>query len=192
MPLTINDLAISTAPEIWFWMFDGDLEAREQCLTAWWESDDSMFSHRLGRVIEDAGSPVGLELGYTNAEKHDRVAATVSIASSILKPSIRDHLLSCFGWFDYLCPPIPDDAYYVQWLATSPDVQGRGLGRQLLTEVFERSRSRGLKQVHLDVNSTNPAVGFYKHVGMEIVSESRVPFLERHNIPSHYRMAKHQ
>jgi hypothetical protein len=35
------------------------------------------------------------------------------------------------------------------------------------------------------------AVGFYTHLGMQILSESRVPFLEQYDIPAHYRMVKY-
>jgi hypothetical protein len=133
---TINELAISTAPEIWLWAFRGDRDARECCFSAWWESDDSMFSHRLSRVISEGGEPVGLELGYSHAEKVAALEATVAIASKVLQPAVREHLLSAFPWFDYLCPPIPDRAYYVQ------------------------------------------------HLGMQILSESRVPFLEQYDIPA--------
>ena len=188
---TINELAVSTAPEVWSWAFDGDHEARERCFEAWWRSEESLFSHRLACVIREAGEAIGLELGYTREEKAAAAGPTISIASDVLPPALRVHLLSAFGWFDYLCPPIPENAYYVQWLATDPRVHGRGLGKQLLTDVFARSRSRGFAEVQLDVNSANAAVGFYEHVGMEIVSESRVFPLERHGIPSHYRMVKY-
>jgi ribosomal protein S18 acetylase RimI-like enzyme len=117
--------------------------------------------------------------------------ATVAIASRVLEPATREHLLLAFGWLAYLCPPIPERAYYVQWLATDPRIHGRGLGKQLLTAAFERSRSEGYAEVQLDVKSTNPAVGFYKHLGMHILSESRVPFLEQDDILAHYRMVKH-
>jgi ribosomal protein S18 acetylase RimI-like enzyme len=188
---TTNELAISTAPEIWLWAFRGDRNARESCFSAWWDSDDSMFSHRLSRVISEGGEPVGLELGYTHAEKASAVEATVAIAAKVLQPAAREHLLSAFLWLTYLCPPIPDRAYYVQWLATDRHIQGRGLGKQLLTEAFVRSRSNGFLEVQLDVKSTNPAVGFYTHLGMQILSESRVPFLEQYDIPAHYRMVKY-
>ena len=187
----INDLAVSTAPEIWHWAFQGDGEALDRCFSAWWASDDSMYSYRLGRVIYEGDDAVALELGYTRREKMEKAEATVAIASDILEPARHEHLLSAFGWFDYLCPPIPEQAYYVQWLATDPHARRRGLGRRLLTEAFERSRSLGVKEVQLDVKSTNPAVKFYQHLGMEILSECRVPFLEQHDIPSHYRMVKY-
>ena len=173
---TINELAISTAPEIWLWAFRGDRDARERCFTAWWDSDDSMFSHRRSRVISEGGEPMGLELGYSHVEKVAAVEPTVAIASNVLDPATRERLLSAFAWLAYLCPPIPDGAYYVQWLATDHRMHGRGLGKQLLTEAFERSRSKGYAEVQLDVKSTNPAVGFYRHLGMQLLSESRVPF----------------
>ena len=69
---------------------------------------------------------MGLELGYSHAEKVAAVEATVAIASKVLEPATRKHLFSAFAWLAYLCPPIPDRAYYGQWLATDSRIHGRG------------------------------------------------------------------
>ena len=64
-----------------------------------------------------------------------------------------------------------------------------GLGRLLLQGAFQRAADAGYKQVCLDVMDTNPAVGFYLHLGMHLACEVRIPdLIEQHGLPSIYRM----
>ncbi len=47
-----------------------------------------------------------------------------------------------------------------------PRAQGRGLGRALITALFERLRAAGAKGVHLGVHPANErAIGFYRRCG---------------------------
>lgn len=50
-------------------------------------------------------------------------------------------------------------------------LQGKGIGRQLLTYVFEYTRQQLNNQatIELYVNRENPAVNFYQHIGFKIV-----------------------
>ena len=50
-------------------------------------------------------------------------------------------------------------------------LQGQGLGRSLLNEVFSRIKNAGGKSLQLNVNRFNKAVGFYKSIGFYIKKE---------------------
>src|SRR5262249_46323404 len=90
-----------------------------------------------------------------------------------------------------LFPAVPYDAYYVQNVVTHPTkARGRGLGRRFMELAFERGRAQGGRSCHLDVGRTNPAVDFYKELGMYVAVEPSVPRLLQLGIPSHYRMVK--
>ncbi len=44
--------------------------------------------------------------------------------------------------------------------------QGQGVGRSLMTTLFDALRERGVASVHLGVDATNTrAIGFYRHLG---------------------------
>src|SRR5262249_47514391 len=86
----------------------------------------------------------------------------------------------------FLFPSIPEDAYYVQSLATQPSVQGRGLGRRLMELAFDRGRAAGCRSCHLDVDSSTPAVQFYEHLGMRVLVKTEVPDIPR--VQTHFRM----
>jgi ribosomal protein S18 acetylase RimI-like enzyme len=90
-----------------------------------------------------------------------------------------------------LIPPIPEDAYYVQHLAVVPELRGRGLGARLLARAFEKAAAGGYRSCHLDVVAGGPAARFYRRMGMEVLSETRVPRLESdYGVPPHARMVK--
>ena len=72
---------------------------------------------------------------------------------------------------------LSDDGYelfHLQKIYILPSHQGCGLGRQLFDTAVShaRSESKGMKaRIELNVNRKNPAVGFYKNLGMEICRE---------------------
>ncbi len=51
-----------------------------------------------------------------------------------------------------------------------PQTQGNGLGRQLIDRVTSIAAAAGQQRIRLDVNYQNTAVGFYRHLGFQIVS----------------------
>ncbi|HEY2648758.1 MAG TPA: GNAT family N-acetyltransferase [Puia sp.] len=50
-------------------------------------------------------------------------------------------------------------------------LQGKGLGRSLLNEVFSLVKNAGGKSLQLNVNRFNKAVGFYKSMGFDLKKE---------------------
>jgi ribosomal protein S18 acetylase RimI-like enzyme len=50
-------------------------------------------------------------------------------------------------------------------------LQGKGLGRSLLNDVFSRVKNAGGKSLQLNVNRFNKAVGFYKSMGFGLKKE---------------------
>ena len=50
-----------------------------------------------------------------------------------------------------------------------PQTQGKGYGRALIDAVTNRARAAGQQRLRLDVNYQNPAVGFYQHLGFDII-----------------------
>lgn len=50
-----------------------------------------------------------------------------------------------------------------------PECQGTGAGKILMDEVIKRTAEAGNKSLLLNVNRENPALGFYKKKGFEII-----------------------
>ena len=65
---------------------------------------------------------------------------------------------------------------------------GQDLGRRLIAEAVTKARRLGLRAVHLDTDSDNPAVRFYQRVGFRAVVESRAMSLpDGVAVPNHLR-----
>ncbi len=58
---------------------------------------------------------------------------------------------------------------WVDKLATSVDVRGRGIGQLLMEQVFAEAHARGIPHVTLSTDSTSGALPFYERLGMRVV-----------------------
>jgi ribosomal protein S18 acetylase RimI-like enzyme len=66
-------------------------------------------------------------------------------------------------------PASPDDALYIDALATAEDTRRRGVARELLLEAERIARERGVGALALDTTATNSAArALYEAVGFEI------------------------
>lgn len=173
------------------YIFKGDQEIMQKCYEEMWRRKDGMCSHSLSMVARHKGALLGIEISYPAGTEQEHFHIGMQHAAEILSPEAYDHFEAAMGYLPYLLPFTPEDAYYVLFLSVIPEAQGQGIGEKLLDNVFDRAKAQGHRSCHLDLASDYPAVRFYKRMGMEILSESRVPYLdEQHNIPMHYRMVK--
>jgi len=69
-------------------------------------------------------------------------------------------------------------------LAVSPDCQGKGVGRQLLSHFIEDAKKNGANRIHLEVRDGNPAVRVYEAAGF--VQSNRRPNYYRGSDGAHY------
>src|SRR5579863_1229970 len=68
--------------------------------------------------------------------------------------------------------PLNDDGEYkLNKIYVDTRLQGKGLGRILLSDVISRVRNAGGKSLQLNVNRFNKAVGFYKSMGFVLKKE---------------------
>ncbi len=89
----------------------------------------------------------------------------------------------------YLNAHVPADVYYVLALSVPEPYRGRGVGARLLAAAMTRARAAGHRALQLDVLSDNPAVQFYRAMGLSTIAEIRSPELTRdHGFPSEQRM----
>jgi len=183
-------LVYETDPRLWDCFFEGDARRFLAFFARQWREEESMYGHSNATVALRKGKVVGLEAGYDRDTQDRVIPGTVRLAREILTPGAFRRYAEIGGHVRYLLPPIPKDAYYVLFLATDPDSRGQGIGARLLVHAFERALQRGCRACHLDVASDTPAVGFYRRLGMEILSESRVLPLEEQGVASHFRMVR--
>jgi ribosomal protein S18 acetylase RimI-like enzyme len=61
--------------------------------------------------------------------------------------------------------------YKVHKLYVHPELQGRGIGKNLLDEIANQVKSLGAHAIQLDVNRHNPAKVFYEKYGFKVAGE---------------------
>ncbi len=86
-----------------------------------------------------------------------------SLASGYLARVAREADGRLAGYF--LLMPAVDDMHLLN-ITVRPDLQGRGVGRQLLDQVFAMTREAGIAAVLLEVRPSNQnALSVYRHTG---------------------------
>ena len=77
--------------------------------------------------------------------------------------------------FMALEPNYPDAGYLrMHNLYVKPEQQKKGLGRALVNHAIDIAFDLDLRRVHLNVNRFNKSLGFYKHVGFEVIGEEDI------------------
>ena len=128
------------------------------------------YSYENVLMIEYESKIVGTVSGYTYAEKEGFKKNILSqfpegALLRIMMFSVVGKVLSRF-----LGPRGKED-YYLQSIAVSSQMRGKGLGQRLMKHSSKIAIKKGSRTLSLDVSSKNEnAIKSYKKFGMEIVS----------------------
>jgi ribosomal protein S18 acetylase RimI-like enzyme len=155
-------------------------------LSEWeWLQEHGVYCWSMGHVVRLDGRLVGLLVSYSSRQ-HASIDWSFGGARTHLSPERWGRVAAAHRLVPFLFPSIPEDAYYVQNLATLPSVRGRGLGRRLMELAFDRGRAAGCRSCHLDVDGSTPAVQFYQCLGMRVLVKTEVPDIP--GVHAHFRM----
>ncbi len=128
------------------------------------------YSFENAMMIEYKSKIVGMVSGYTYPEKEGFKKNILSqfpggAKIRIMMFSVVGNVLSRF-----LGPRGRED-YYLQSIAVSSQMRGKGLGQRLMKHSSEIANKKGSKTLSLDVSSKNEnAINSYKKFGMEVFS----------------------
>ena len=117
-------------------------------------------------------APLWQELLATGAVQADEIASVVE----------RSRLAS------WLNPALHSSTWYVHAVAVTPEAQGQRIGYRLMQHALETAKARGCRTLQLDVLSDNPAVGFYRSLGLEVLAETTAPKPAEFGVPPELRM----
>jgi ribosomal protein S18 acetylase RimI-like enzyme len=180
-------LLFETDPVLFGLYGSGDRDLWREVAGWEWRSETGIYSHTMSHVARVGGEVVGLLVSYT--PRRDALTDwSLGASRAHIDPGRWRRMEEVRSLSAFLFPAIPGDAYYVQNVVTDQGVRRRGLGRRLMELAFGLGREEGCRACHLDVGSDNPAVQFYRNLGMSVEVETAVPALMRHGIPRHYRM----
>ncbi len=185
-------LLYATAPPIFEFLSGADAAFRARLMALQWQAEEGFLSHRHAMAAYGAdGSLLGLELGFDNTAEAAAFKAAWELLRAQATAAQQKQVALAVAQLTYVTPFTPDGNYCVHNLAVTDAGRGTGLGRRLLEGTFQRAAAAGYRSVCLDVMASNPAVGFYRRLGMRLACETRIPDLvEQHGFPTLYRMVR--
>jgi ribosomal protein S18 acetylase RimI-like enzyme len=174
-----------TDPDLFRYYTHDDLGFWVEIAECEWRAESGIYSYTMSHVIRRAGHVAGLLVAYSS-RRDEQTDWTLKDSRELLGPDRFSGIDLVRSLASFLFPKLPEDAFYVQNLATHRSARGEGLGRRLMARAFELGRAEGCRTCHLDVDSSTPAVRFYQHLGMRVEVVTEVPSIP--SVHAHYRM----
>lgn len=190
----IPELAWSTGPASYEYYMK-----RRSLFDAWvqrlWRAPGTIFSSDSATLSIEEGKLLGVAIAFNGTEFKERVAALGPLWEEMLKAeevtaeeivgvAERSKLAS------WLNPVIYSNTFYVHAIAVKPEARGQRVGYLMMEYLFNKAKELGYLEFQLDVLSDNPAVGFYRSLGLEVLAETRAPKPAEFGVPIEFRMGK--
>ena len=191
----IPELAWSTGPASYEYYMK-----RRSLFDAWvlrlWRAPGTIFSSDSAILSIKEGKLLGVAIAFNGGKYRERIAAGGPLWEEMLKAkevtseeiagvTERAKLAS------WLNPVIHSNTFYVHALAVKPEARGQRIGYSMMDYLFNKAKELGYQEFQLDVLSDNPAVGFYRSLGLEVLAETRAPKPAEFGVPIEFRMGKH-
>ena len=190
----IPELAWSTGPVSYeYYMKRRSLF--DACVQRLWRTPGTLFSSDSAILSIEEGKLLGVAIAFNGGKYRERIRAGGPLWEEMLKAdevtteeiagvTERAKLAS------WLNPVIYSNTFYVHALAVKPEARGKGVGYSMMEYLFEEAKELGYQEFQLDVLSDNPAVGFYRSLGLEVLAETKAPKPAEFGVPIEFRMCK--
>ena len=190
----IPELAWSTGPASYEYYMK-----RRSLFDAWvqrlWRAPGTIFSADSAILNIEEGKLLGVAIAFNGGKYRERIRAGGPLWEEMLKAdevtteeivgvTERAKLAS------WLNPVIYSNTFYVHALAVKPEARGKGVGYSMMECLFDEAKELGYQEFQLDVLSDNPAVGFYRSLGLEVLAETKAPKPAEFGVPIEFRMGK--
>jgi translation initiation factor 4G len=157
-------------------------DRRADFLDAVSTAEPPCFMHFQGFLVAEIdGRQVAALSGYEPAVALPAIAPAQEAAMRALGWSesemrdLGDRMRSLGNPF----PESPEDRWVIEWVATVPELRGRGIIHELLTGILERGRERGYRRAQVGYLLGNVrAKRAYERVGFATIDEKRDPDFE--------------
>ena len=189
----LPELMHSTGPAAYDSQFIGR-EYLDPIVRASWATAGTLFAYDGSRLAIEGDELLGIEIGWPGPEFGLRKKALAPIWGPLIEDGTlsRDDLAEMAKrtyLASYLNVAIPKPVHYIHALAVKPEHRGKGIGAALVRHAMQLGKDAGQRGLHLDVLSDNPAVEFYRALGMHCLAETRAPIPFEHGCPIEMRMA---
>ena len=169
-------------------------ELFDQLVKRSWATPGTLFAYDETTLALDGDALLGMVVRFRGPAFIQRRKALPPLWQPMIEAGeIDSDELAEIGRRTYLCSylnvAIPSAVYYVHAIAVKESQRGRGIGAKLLQCAVERGKQAGLRGLHLDALSDNPAVAFYRAMGLECLVETVAPVPLKNGVPMEMRMA---
>lgn len=159
-----------------------------------WHRDGTLWAADVTSIAVEGDDLMGIEIGMPGPEYRARQNALGSVwrdllAQELIDPDDIPGVLARSEYASWLNPVIHEDTYYLHALSVKPGFRGQRVGYYLIQNAITKAREQGFAKLQLDVLSDNPAVEFYRAVGLTLLAETRAPDPSAFGVPSEYRMS---
>ena len=188
----IPELVWATGPVSYEYHF-ADRALFDAIVLGSWHRDGTLFAADATDMAVEDGALMGIEIGMPGPEYRRRQNALGPvwqdlIAKEEVDPADIPGVLKRSDHASWLNPVIHDDTYYIHALSVKPGFRGKRVGYHLIQNALTKAREQGFKKLQLDVLSDNPAVEFYRAIGLELLAETRAPDPAAFGVPPEWRM----
>ncbi|MEE2783242.1 MAG: GNAT family N-acetyltransferase [Pseudomonadota bacterium] len=188
----IPELIWATGPVSYDYHF-GERSVFDALVIASWHRDGTLFAADATTLAVEDGELAGIEIGMPGPEFRSRQRALGPIWPELVANDLIDAgdfpgLLERSEHASWLNPVVRADTYYIHALSVKPKFRGKRVGYQLIERAISGARKDGFAKLQLDVLSDNPAVDFYRAVGLELLAETRAPKPMAFGVPPECRM----
>ena len=162
----IPDLMHSTGPVTYDYQFNGR-ERFDWMVDRSWRMAGTLFAWDGTTLALDGEELLGIEVGFPGPEFEQRKKALAPLWAPLIESGGIDKAeLATIAERSFLASflnvAIPRSVRYIHALAVKPVHQGKGVGAALVRNAMDTGKAAGLRGLHLDVLSDNPAVEFYR------------------------------
>jgi ribosomal protein S18 acetylase RimI-like enzyme len=170
-----------------FSFYAGSLSAWIEISEHEWRHERGIYSYTMADVVRVGAAIQALVISYSS-RRHLEIDWTLGSSAPYIPADLVARIQAFRQVVFFVFPAIPDGVWYVQNIAVATEAQGKALGRFLMDAIEARAETAGCSAIHLDVDSSTPAVQFYLRLGFEVLVETRVPSIP--GVHAHYRMVK--
>ena len=188
----LADLAYSTGPVSYDYHFS-TRRLFDKAVLASMRRAETLFGWDAMHLAMDGKELLGFLVSYHAPEFRERIDALAPAwlemleAGEITEEEVAG-VLERSEHARWLNPETRPGVYFVHALAVKPEHRGKRIGHALLKHAMELGRGHEHGALELDVLSDNPAVAFYRSMGLELLAETRAPKPMEFGVPPEYRM----
>ena len=185
-------LVWSTGPVSYEYHF-GRRALFDAVVQASWHTAGTLFGADAATLALGDGALLGLAITMPGPEFRSRGSALAPLwqellAADAVQPDEVAGVVERSRLASWLNPALHSSTWYIHAIAVTPEARGQRIGVQLMEHALETAKERGCRELQLDVLSDNPAVGFYRSLGLEVLAETRAPKPAEFGVPPELRM----